>query len=179
MEDNLDQYPDLKQELKEFSEIKEVYKGIEDEIPIPSQFLYQRALRRVESEAKASSAFLVKIKEFSRGLFSSPRVSWGVAAVQFAIILLLFVNLLGGDRFRTLTSGDVLKKEGVVIHVVFDKESREREIREVLQKVGAIIISGPSPEGLYTIKIGEKEDVEKVLGILRKTEIVRFAERAY
>jgi hypothetical protein len=58
-------------------------------------------------------------------------------------------------------------------------ESKEREIRAVLQKAGATIVAGPSPEGLYTIKIEKKQDVEKVLKFLRETKIVRFAERAY
>jgi hypothetical protein len=178
-EESLDLYPELKRELTEFSEIREVYKEIEQEIPIPSPFLYQRILRRVEFETGEASAFLFKIKEFLRNSFSSPRVSWGIAAVQFAIILLLLVNLFKGDQFITLTSEDVLKKEGTGIHVVFDVESKEKEIREVLQKVGATIVRGPSPEGLYTIKIERKGDVEEVMKFLRETKIVRFAEKAY
>jgi len=178
-EDYLHQYPELKRELKEFSEIKEVYKGIEKEVSIPSHFLYQRILRKVESETVGSLTFLVKIKEFFRNSFSSPRVSWGVAAVQFAIILLLLVNLFRGDGYITLTAEDNLKKERTGIHVVFNMESKEREIRTVLQKVGATIVAGPSPEGLYTIRLEKKGDVEKVLKFLRETEIVRFAERAY
>jgi anti-sigma factor RsiW len=178
-EDCLHQYPELKRELREFSEIREVYKEIEQEIPIPSPFLYQRILRRLESETVGSLTFLVKIKEFLRNSFSSPRVSWGIAAVQFAIILLLLVNLFKGDQLITLTSEDVLKKEGTGIHVVFDVESKEKEIREILQKVGATIVRGPSPEGLYTIKIEKKGDLEEVLKFLRETKIVRFAEKAY
>ena len=178
-EDCLHQYPELKREFREFSEIKEVYKGIEKEVSIPSHFLYQRILRKVESETVGSLTFLVKIKEFFRNSFSSPRVSWGVAAVQFAIILLLLVNLFRGDGYITLTAEDNLKKERTGIHVVFNMESKEREIRTVLQKVGATIVAGPSPEGLYTIRLEKKGDVEKVLKFLRETEIVRFAERAY
>jgi anti-sigma factor RsiW len=178
-EDCLHQYPELKRELREFSEIKDVYKGIEKEVSIPSHFLYQRILRKVESETVGSLTFWVKIKNFFRNSFSSPRVSWGVAAVQFAIILLLLLNLFRGDGYVTLTSEEILRKEGTGIHVVFGMESKEREIREVLQKAGATIVAGPSPEGLYTIKVEKKQDVEEVLKLLRETKIVRFAERAY
>jgi hypothetical protein len=178
-EDCLHQYPELKCELREFSEIKDVYKGIEKELSIPSRFLYHRILRRLESETLGPSTLLIKIKEFLKGSFSSPRVSWGVAAVQLAIILLLLVNLFRGNGYVTLTSEDVLKKEGIGIHVVFDRESKEREIREVLQKVGATIVRGPSPEGLYTIQIEKKRDVEEALKFLRESKIVRFAEKAY
>jgi anti-sigma factor RsiW len=178
-EDCLHQYPELRRELREFSEIKDVYKEIEKEVSIPSHFLYQRILRKVESETVESSPFLVKIKEFFRNCFSSPQVSWSVAAVQLAIILLLLVNLFRGDGYVTLTSEDILKREGTGIHVIFNMESKEREIRAVLQKVGATIVAGPSPEGLYTIKIEKKQDVEEVLKLLKETKIVRFAQRAY
>jgi hypothetical protein len=96
-----------------------------------------------------------------------------------AIILLLLVNLFRGSGYVTLTSEDILKKEGTGIHVVFNMESKEREIRAVLQKAGATIVAGPSPEGLYTIKVEKKQNVEEVLKFLRETKIVRFAERAY
>lgn len=37
------------------------------------------------------------------------------------------------------------------------ENSREKEIRKVLNRLGEVIISGPSPEGLYTTEIKEKE----------------------
>jgi hypothetical protein len=133
----------------------------------------------VESEAAEPLPFLVKVKDFFRNSFSSPRVSWGVAAVQLAIILLLLVNLFRGDGYVTLTLEDSLKNEGTGIHVVFDMESQEREIREVLQKINGTIVAGPSPEGLYTIKVEKKQEVEEALKLLRETKFVRFAERVY
>lgn len=183
-EDSLNKYPELKHELEEFSEIKDVYKEIEHEIPIPSSVLYQRILRSIKPEAKLAltpppKRYIEGLRDFLKSLFSSPRLTWGVAVVQFAVILFLVVTLVRGDRFRTLTSVYTTPKDVVRVNIIFDKESREKEIREVLSKVGAIIIWGPSPEALYTIEIKEKQDVEKVLEVLRKTEIVRFAERAY
>ncbi len=183
-EQTLEKYPELKRELREFSEIKEAYKKVEHEIPLPSPNLYQRIWRNIQSEAKVSTAYvgkryIEKLQEFLKGLFLSPRLSWGVAVAQFVVILFLVVTLLGRDSFRTLTSPDTLHGEGIRINVIFNKESKEREIREVLNNVGATIIKGPSPEGLYTILVKEDQHIERVLKALRKTEIVRFAERAY
>ncbi len=180
----LDKYPELKHELEEFSKIKDVYKEMEHEVPVPSGVLYQRILKNIKPEAKLSltpplKGSIERLQGFLKNLFLSPRLSWGVAAVQFAVILLLVIILVSGDRFRTLTSTDTPPKDGVRVHIIFDKESREKEIREVLNKAGAMIIRGPSPEGLYIIEIKERKDVEEVLGVLRKTEIVRFAEKAY
>ncbi len=180
----LDKYPELRQELEEFSEIKDVYEAIEHEIPTPSRILYQRILKNIKPESKLSltpppKGYIERSQDFLKNLFLSPRLSWGVAAVQFAVILLLVMTLVRADRFRTLTSTYTSPKDVVMVNIIFDKDSREKEIREVLNNVGAMIIRGPSPEGLYIIEIKERKDVEEVLGVLRKTEIVRFAERAY
>lgn len=183
-ENTLNKYPELRQELEGFSKIKDVYKEIEHEIPVPSSVLYERILRNIKPEAKLSltpplKGYVERLQDFLKNLVLSPRLSWGVAAVQFAVILLLVITLVSGDRFRTLTSTDTPPKDVVRVNIIFDKDSREQEIRDVLNKVGAMIIRGPSPEGLYIIEIKERKDVEEVLGVLRKTEIVRFAERAY
>jgi len=186
-EDALDQYPRLKEELEEFSEIKEFYykdKEIKKDVSLPSDFLYQRIQRNIEYEKRPSPSFfeegsIAKVLEFLKGLFSSPRLSWGIAAVQFAIILLLIINLTTGNGFETLTSRHSQQGDGMRINVVFDKESKEKEIREALNRIGATIVKGPSPEGLYTIMVKNDQDLEMKLEVLRKAEIIRFVEKAY
>jgi hypothetical protein len=183
-EDALNKYPELKPELKEFSEIKEIYKEIEKDVPLLSDALYQRVLKNIQPQIRLSfvpekKSPLEKIQDLLKRVFGSPRVSWGIVAVQFAIILLLLITLPKGDGFRTLTSRQPLPGEGIKINVIFDKGSREKEIREVLNRVGATIVLGPSLEGLYIIEVKEGQDVEQVLKNLKKTGIVKFAEKAY
>jgi len=182
-EDALDKYPELKKEFREFLEIKKAYKGIQEEVTVPSDSLYQRILSEMKSEVKVSSAFtqkgyVEKLREFLRDLFGSPRLSWGIAAVQLAIIIILIVNLWGGEKLKTLTSRDI-QEEGIKINVIFDKESQEKEIRLVLEKIKATIIGGPSHEGLYIIRVRDRQDINSVLEVLKKSGIVRFAEKAY
>jgi hypothetical protein len=183
-EEALGQYPELKLELKEFSEIKEIYKEIEKEIPPPSGVLYQKVLENIQPQIKLSlipekKSYLEQIREFLKWVLGSPRVSWGIAAVQFAIILALVITLPKGDGFRTSTSTEPLAGGGIKINVIFDKGSTEQEIRGVLNKVGATIVGGPSNEGLYIIKVKEDQDVEQTLKELKKTNVVQFAEKAY
>jgi len=180
----LDQYPELKLEFKEFSEIKEVYEEIEKEIPLPSGVLYQRVLKNIQPQIKLSlipekKSYLEQIREFLKWVLGSPRVSWGIVAVQFAIILVLFMTLPQGDGFRTLTPRQPLPGGGIKINVIFDKGSTEQEIRKVLNRVGATIVEGPSFEGLYIIKVKEDQDVEQTLKELKKANVVQFAEKAY
>lgn len=183
-EEALNKYPELRRELMEFSEIKDLYKEIKKEVPPPSELLYKRILSSIRSEAEAVSAsqkkgHIEQFQNFLKGFFSSPRVSWGIVAVQLVIILLLVITTSKEDRFRTLTSEHISRGEGIRINVVFDKESREKEIREILNSIGASIISGPLPEGLYIIELKDERDTEAVLKTLRSSRIVRFAEKAY
>lgn len=183
-EESLNQHPELKIEVKEFSEIQQAYQEIEEEIPLPSDVLFQRILKNIQPQIKLSfvpqkKSYFEPIREFLKWVFGSPRMSWGIVAVQFAIILLLLITLPRGDGFKTLTSRQPLPGEGIKINVIFDKESREQQIREVLNRVGATIVMGPSLDGLYIIEVKENEDAEKVLKKLKKTGFVKFAERAF
>ena len=183
-EESLNRHPELKIEVKEFSEIQQAYQEIEEEIPLPSDVLFQRVLKNIQPQIKLSfvpqkKSYSEPIRAFLKWVFGSPRMSWGIVAVQFAIILLLLITLPRGDGFKTLTSRQPLPGEGIKINVIFDKESREQEIREVLNRVGATIVMGPSLDGLYIIEVKENEDAEKVLKKLKKTGFVKFAERAF
>ncbi|MEF9426266.1 MAG: hypothetical protein L0956_03515 [Candidatus Mariimomonas ferrooxydans] len=183
-EEALNKYPELRRELMEFSEIKDVYKNIADEIPPLSDNLYERIITNIKSKPAMMSVpkkkgFIGQIQDFLKGFYYSPRVSWGVSAVLLAVILLLAVALPREDKFMTLTSEYSVQGDGIRINVVFDKESKEKEIREVLTGAGATIIYGPSPEGLYTIYMKDNKDIETRLSALKNTKIVRFAEKAY
>ncbi len=183
-EDGLHQYPELLPELKEFAEIQEIYKEIEKNVPLPSDALYQKVLKSIQPQIRLSlvpekKSYLGQIQDFLKRILGSPRVSWGIVAVQFAIILLLLISLAKEDPFRTLTSREPLPAEGIKINVIFDKESKEKEIMDLLIKAGAIIIRGPSPEGLYIIEIERKQDIKRVIEDLKETRIVKFAEMAY
>ncbi|MFQ5901990.1 MAG: anti-sigma factor family protein [Thermodesulfobacteriota bacterium] len=182
-EDDLEDNPELKHELMEFSEIKGFYKTIEEEIPLPSENLYERVLHNIRSEPVSSvtrkEGYGDRLWEYVRAFFFSPRFSWGLVAVQLGIILFLVITLPRGERFQTLTSEYTLKEEGIRINVVFDEAAMEKEIREVMTRVGAKIIDGPSPVGLYTIVVKDYQDIEQLLNVLNQTEIVIFAEKAF
>ena len=129
--------------------------------------------------ADKADKFWEIIKEYFAPLFASSRLSWGVAAVQLAVIILLFAGLPKDSRFKTLTGG-LFNDEGIRIHVIFRKESMEWEIREVLQRIGATIVEGPSQVGMYTIRVKEEEETaDRAVGQLKETKIVKFAERDY
>jgi hypothetical protein len=108
-------------------------------------------------------------------------------AAQAAAILLL-VGILAwpaGEApsapYRTLSEDPVSQVDlRSRLHVVFDPETPERRIREILASMRAEIIAGPSAVGLYTLAIQGSEagdlSVQAVLERLRALPEVTFAE---
>jgi hypothetical protein len=183
LEKALMKYPELKRELMEFSEIMGIYEDIEQEMPPPSDILYARILRNIRSKGKEET-FLKKgnygtqVQEFLRALFSSPKVSWTVAAVQLVIILALVVFTPGEKIFRTLTSEYPVQGEAIRINVLFEEDAREREVRDLIRKAKANIVSGPTLDGLYVLEIKNNREIDTVIDNLTSSEIVKFAEKA-
>ena len=183
-EKKLEEYPELKNEYREFLEIKSSYVGIQQKLPQPSEAVFQRVMDGIKGKSKKAEISLEpgifsKLQEFISQFFASPRLSWAVATVQLVVILGLVTFISTGDRFTTLTSDDPHKGKGIAINIVFDEEAREREIRSVLNRIGAVIVSGPSAEGVYVIAVNKDKDTDDILVELRRFDSVRFADKAY
>ena len=182
-ENGLDIYPDVKKEVREFTGIKSAYNTMQDDLPSPSDAVFQKVMRRIKPEQKATDfnglGIFEHMRRFFEPLFTSPRVSWTVVGVQMAVILLLTVSAPREDRFATLTSQQAGQIKGAMIHVVFAPDAMEIEIRNILNQFEGVIINGPSFEGLYTIKINEDRNIEKTIEALKKNKAVKFAEKGY
>jgi hypothetical protein len=182
VEEALNKYPELRHEIIEFSEIKEAYNELKKDIPSPSDQLYEKIKKRIQKEKKFLliiylRGYINNYTKFLKDLFLPNRISWGIAVAEFIIILILVLSLLRNQRFYTLSQTSEIIKRGIKINIIFDKESKEKEIRDLLNKVGATIIKGPTPEGLYTIEIKNNKEIERVLNILREEKFVKFVEK--
>jgi hypothetical protein len=184
-EDALEKYPELKQELKEFSAIKQGYDTMEEKISVDSEALFSRIHHNIRSEEQKQRTpslgieeFLDRVRQILGNLFHSPRLSWSVAAVQFAAIIALVVLIPKENIFKTYTSTSVTGEPRARINVVFKEDAREAQIRGLLQETGTIIVDGPYASGLYVLEITNESDVEAVISKLIKSEIVRLAEKS-
>jgi hypothetical protein len=182
-EKGVERFPVLQQELSEFSEIKSVYDEMKGDLPQPSDRIFRSVMNRVKADEKIASVssgrqIFERLRRFFEGVFISPRISWGVVAVQVAIILMLVISLPTDNRYSTLTSDQVQLENRVRISIVFDEESKEKEIRKILTAVEAIIVNGPTPEGLYTLEVGNNIDIDRLLKALGKEKTVTFVEKA-
>jgi hypothetical protein len=105
---------------------------------------------------------------------------WLVAAQAAAIVLLLTLGApFGRERsadFRTLAAapGDGSTER---LRVVFADTLDQRGLRELLLPLGAEIVAGPSPLGVYTLVLpADAEPIGWVLTHLRARPEVRFVE---
>jgi hypothetical protein len=176
--------PGLNQELKDYEAIRRGYCLLEDHVPAPPSGLYNRIRERIMTEgAPAFSAERTErgtgLLDFFRGLFAAPRLAWAVAGVQLIIIVALLTVYPRTGKYETLSGGSPAAVAGTRINVIFKTDSREREIRELLGRVGGTIVNGPSAEGLYTVTVRDAHNMEGVLEQLKNSGVVRFAEKAY
>lgn len=75
------------------------------------------------------------------------------------------------------------RSAGTILRMVFAPEAQEREIRQILLAVHGVIVAGPSPLGVYSVRLDapvERPDAEEplpvVLDHLRREPLVLFVE---
>ena len=183
-EEALAQDSGLAREVREYRAIRGAYSALECEIPAPSPDLYGKIRSRIRQEPRRAviqpkEKALTGIFEFFQNVFGWPRLAWAVAGVQLAVVLTLLAVYPKTEKYETLSGGALPGENGLRINIIFQSDSREKDIRELLGRVGARIVNGPSAEGLYTIAVKDKSDPESIVGRLKEDQAVRFAERAY
>jgi len=142
------------------------------------------ALERAKGQSGRESLF----REIGRWLgLTPPRIRW-VLAAEAALVVLLAVAVTWqatarlGSSYRTLAGETAGRSaEAGDLRVVFAASMTERELRELLMRIDARIVDGPSPMGVYTLRLSSAADAEErarvALETLRASSSVRLAER--
>jgi hypothetical protein len=117
-------------------------------------------------------------KLVAQWLGSSPWIKGAVVA-QAAIVLILasfaFLPKPQPQLYHTLAATPAPAATRTKIIVVFDHASAERKIRDVLVRVDARIVDGPTSDGAYTLEVARDRQRE-ILEELRQQSIVTLAE---
>jgi anti-sigma factor RsiW len=115
------------------------------------------------------------------------RFRWALAAQAALIVLLagavvLQLSASPGALYRTLSDVGALPESGRShIQVIFAEDITEREMRTLLDSIGATIVSGPSPIAVYTLGIAAGDSdasgrIRETLAVLRAHPKIRLAE---
>lgn len=152
----------------------------------PSPQHFARILGRVDaSEQRKLGARGRSLLERARSwVGATPRpVRWafavqGVAAVALAAAL-LWRAPAPSPAYETLSRpAAAVAGDRARLHVVFAEETTERELRDLLNDIGGVLVGGPTPRGVYTVELpvsaSERERVEASAARLRGERRVRF-----
>jgi anti-sigma factor RsiW len=149
-----------------------------------------------EVDRQANQA-LARVKARLQGPEGKPRATWALQSIgsqwretnpwlRYAVVAQLFlvVGLTAAllhqptpQYYRSLgaVSKPAVPESGLV--VVFSEAVPERDVRDLLLRLHARIVDGPSPAGAYTLQVAQG-DQAAALAMLRHTSSVVFAEPA-
>jgi hypothetical protein len=182
LEAGLRRHPELEAELKDFSAIKESYGVVANPPEIDADALFARVQKGLHGERRMAPDAIKEgpveqLMQFLRRIYHTPSLSWSMAGLQFAALLFIFFLAPRPAVFKTYSADPAANSEMVHLNVVFDKAATEIEIRSLLLKLGAVISSGPSAEGLYVLAVDKTADIDALIRQLKVSPIVRLAEK--
>ena len=145
----------------------------------PADATYARVKARI-SEGKPAPA------SAPRSLETRPAwrpASWAAAAALVLVAgsagLYLGPLLNGGEAvYETASEAQTrpVGAAGPVLQVVFSPEVSVATLADTLRSVGATIVDGPSPRGMYTLRAAPGADPVVVARVLKQTGVAALAE---
>jgi len=176
-------------ELERCRALFELSRPDESSAPAAHPALIERLLARDEDGSEAFD-FDSPLPPAAADRGQDARRPWPRAATWLVAAQLAALALLGGwvgirsrpearpVSFRTLSDPAPAVDE-TRLRVVFDPETPEAALRQLLLDVGAEIVAGPSPLGVYSLRLRRGEGAEPprwVVENLRARPEVRFVE---
>ncbi len=168
------------EEITEFQEwlaIKRYYTELENSIEIPSDKIFRRISSKISK--KNVVGMFADYLGVLRNLTKSIWFPWALVFVQAAIII-YFVIPIHQPRYMTLSADRNGQESAFYVNVIFDEQAKEIDIRNLLTSIGAEIVDGPEPNGLYIIKVpisgSEFSSLERKL---KAKKIIRFLAPRY
>jgi len=172
----IERFPELAQAVEEDMALRRAMKEIERECNVRSDAIFSKVEAMVSEEESPLSDHIPKAPGFLawlREMFVSPRLAWGMCALQAAALaVVLWVQ---EPDFRTMSTSNLIHKHSIVLNVIFKKEANIDQMLELLKKNRGRIVDGPAGPGVFLIEIPK----EVGIGGIKTAEIVEFAEPAY
>ena len=160
----------------------------------PSPDHFARLMERIDraSTPAAPERWRIRVREWLEKIRchfqETPSLfRWALAAQTAAIVLLTAATLwqasiAPSSLYRTLSDAGSGPEAGRLhFQLVFADDITEREIRTLLNSIGATIVAGPTPMAVYTVALagddrGEPARTRATLEVLRAHPKVRLAE---
>ncbi len=140
---------------------------------------------RADERATNATGLLARLRGW---LSASPQPMRWALAVQGALVLALASAVVLREapgpaaQYGTLSNAQPRPAgQHTTLRMVFADDLTQKELRELLQRIGAAIADGPSPTGVYTIELpratpGSTQMRQLVADLRAQTDKVKFVE---
>ncbi len=105
-------------------------------------------------------------------------VSQSALVVILSVVIVILMPNTATINFQTYSSEIApTKTNNPHVRIVFSETMQLSELSSLLTDVSATLVEGPSPRGVFTIRLDSNHaDLAKTLGTLRENKYVDFAE---
>ena len=166
-------------------EIRYSYHDLSDKMPQPPSNAFSRIMDNINADEKRqknsiTQSVFFRVFEFINNRIFTQKIGWAAAGVQFAVIMFLFFSPPASDmnNFQTLSINTAPGKS-IEINIVFKENAMQKDIKQLLNSSGAIIVNGPTENGLYILKVKQGHDLALRLQAIENSKIVKFAGARY
>ncbi len=139
------------------------------------QHSFNEFIQRIATQKKQTS---IKTHFYKFNKFNLPILALSTACSIFLVSTLYFynkfqqLNALNNSTLFTLSDVDHSNENktetenfkthnNIILKITFNPESKEQDIRNLLQNINAKIINGPSAIGIYTISVNIEQNTNK------------------
>jgi hypothetical protein len=154
----------------------------------PSPAVADRLIAAIDGEASARKRAPGVAAGWLTGFFASLSPRTMAVAASFAMLAIALQAVMIVDIFTkpagTLPSAEqgTEHKNGTFAMVRFAREASAGEITKFLQNYQAALVDGPTPNGLYRVRVAmtalAKEELARIVARMRQDRIVETAEPA-
>ena len=182
--------PLCQQELQRCRRLSVSAKAMDGEAWSPSPRHFAQVLAHIDkaeaSRTETATGSLTLLHKMRSWFAGTPRPMQWAFGMQAALVLALVGALLlrtagPTSMYETLSRSDEQVATGrAQLRMVFSEDVTGKELRDLLQGIDAQIVQGPSPMGVYTIRLAfaatEQKRMNQVLASVRAHPKVRLAE---
>ena len=131
-------------------------------------------------KSSVNQSIFSRIFEFINDHIATQKVGWAVAGGQCAVIMFLVFSPPVSDMntFKTL-SINTAPGNSIEVNIVFKENAMQKDIKQLLNNSDAIIVNGPTDNGLYILKIQQGHDLATRLQTIENSKIVKFVSKRY
>lgn len=176
VEQHLESCARCQREVDALRELQAAYMGTE---MLPDAAASFQELRRQLDGSRTAWRPAALFRRLSQSWWQSPTWAQWVLAAQLGVIVLLGSLVVlgsGSDTlYRTLAAADAPRHAAGSLVVVFDPRVTEAELRQIVRRVGAQVVDGPTEAGAYVLQLPPERQTVAV-ATLRAERAVALVE---